>query len=182
MECDIKNDVNCQMLYAFCKSIYINFIPYVGEFENIDNSLFYIEYINNWAQFCNTTLNDYLLDDKYLFSLDSIPSDEVTIYQETSDYTTRLSYGFQIILTFFLLFVVIKTNNEIGEKIIAHLIQLISAMSICYWGYFHNNGTFFFSNIPLILFEIVICMYLIRMRIYDFNLKPTITFNEIISS
>ena len=61
MECDIKNDVNCQMVYAFCKSIYINFIPYVGEFENIDNSLFYIEYINNWAQYCNTTLNIYLV-------------------------------------------------------------------------------------------------------------------------
>ena len=182
MECDIKNDVNCLMVYEFCKSIYINSIPYMDDFVNVDNSLFYIEYINNWSQFCNTTINDYLFDYNYLFSLDSIPTDEVTIYQETSDYTTRLSYGFQIILTFFLLFVVIKTNNEIGEKIIAHLIQLLSAMSICYWGFFHNNDTFFISNIPLILFEFVICVYLIRMRIYDFHLKPTITFNEIIAS
>lgn len=180
-DCDIINDINCVIVYNFCKSIYKNFLPSYNEYSNeLDYSLTYIQQIDNWTQFCNTTLNDYFLKDDYFINTKDIPI-ESTIYQTSSDYATKVGFLFQNIVILFILSAVIKTKNKINEKFIVHFIQLFSALIICYWAYFHNNLTFLIGNAGLLIFEVIITIYIIRLRIKENETKRYLDCNDIIS-
>ena len=182
-ECDVISDINCQIVYNFCKSIYTNFIPiYEDNINKLDYSLIYIQQIDNWSNFCNTTLNEYYVKGDYFINTDKIPDSELTIFQETSDYATKIGFFFQNIIILFLLLTVIKTHNKIQEKAIVHLIQFISASAICYWAWYHNNLTFFVGNAGLLIFELILSIYLIRFKIKEYETKRILDCNDILNS